>query len=100
VILGAPSTPNLHFFRQHAITVNLVNQMLAGRLKQSGDEKKDNLVIQAIFTELEVYSPNFNLDPSKHKINIMGDLLAEFSKTYKDAGNIIGQALIVFWGLK
>lgn len=32
--------------------------------------------------------------------NIMADLLEEFSKTYKDAGNIIGQALVVFLKLK
>ena len=30
----------------------------------------------------------------------MADLVEEFSKTYKDAGNIVGQALAVFLKLK
>ena len=87
------------FFRHHPITVNLVNKILAGRLQQSGDEQRDSLVIQAILAEITEYTHTagaLNLNSQ----SIIADLVEEFSKTYKDAGNIIGQALVVFLRLK
>lgn len=90
---------SVFFFRHHPITVNFVNKILAGRLKQSGDEQKDGLVIQAIVAEMTEYTPNAGT-PNLNSQNIIADLVEEFSKTYKDAGHIIGQALIVFLGLK
>lgn len=87
------------FFRHHSMTVNLINKILAGHLKISGDEKKDELVIQAIMAEMTEYMPNVSgLSPNSR--NSIADVVEEFSKTYKDAGNIIGQALVTFLRLK
>lgn len=90
---------SVFFFRHHAITVNLVNRILAGKLKASGDEKKDGLVIQALIAEISEYTPtaaNISLESP----TLIADLIEEFSKTYKDAANIVGQALAVFLELK
>lgn len=87
------------FFRHHPITVNLVNKILVGQLKQSGDEKKDGLVIQALVAEMTEYTPTAAA-LSFDSPTIIADLVEEFSKSYKDAGNIIGQAFAVFWKLK
>ncbi|MFA4829320.1 MAG: hypothetical protein WC855_12350 [Thermodesulfovibrionales bacterium] len=87
------------FFRHHSIAVNIVNKILAGRLIKSGDEKKDELVIRAIISEMTEYTPNaISLNPNSR--NLIAALVEEFSKTYKDAGNIIGQALVAFLRLK
>ena len=87
------------FFRHHSITVNLVNRILGGRIKQSGDEKRDGLVLQALLTEMAEYTPGAGTGLS-NSTTPMADLVEEFSKTYKDAGNIVGQALAVFLKLK
>jgi len=87
------------FFRHHPISANLVNEILSGRLKSSNDEKKNNLVFDAITMDMIEYTPTFNgFDQNPHKI--VADLVEEFSKIYNDAGNIIGQALITFLRLK
>jgi len=87
------------FFRHHSITVNLINRMLAGRLKKSDDEKKDAIVIQAIMAEMTEYIPNASGLSAKSQ-NSIANVVEEFSKTYKDAGSIIGQALVAFLRLK
>ena len=87
------------FFRHHPVTVNLVNKILAGRLHQSGNEQRDALVLQAIVTEMTEYTHTAGALNVNSQSRI-ADLIEEFSKTYKDAGNIIGQALVVFLRLK
>ena len=90
---------SVFFFRHHIITVNLVHRILSGRLKQSGDDKKDGLVIQALVGEMTEYTPSASNLPLRSP-TIIADCVEEFSKSYKDAGNIIGQALAVFLKLK
>ena len=95
----ALDTESQLFFRHHSITVNLINKIFSGRLKKSGDQTKDEFVVQAIMTEMSEYIPNASAFISNSR-NSMADVVQEFSKTYKDAGNIIGQALVTFLKLK
>ena len=84
------------FFRHHSITVNLVNRILGGWLKQSGDDEKDGLVLQVLLSDMAEYTPGGTGTLLSDSSSPMADLVEEFSKKYKDAGNIIHQALVVF----
>jgi hypothetical protein len=60
---------------------------------------RDGLVVQALLAEMAEYTPSaagLSLDSQ----TIIADVLEDFSKVYPDAGNIIGQALVVFLKLQ
>ena len=87
------------FFRNHSMSVNLLNRILSGKLKQTGDSERDGLVVKALIAEMVEYLPPAG-DIDMESDTIMSDIVEEFSRTYKDAGNVIGQAFVLFYGLK
>ncbi|MCJ7602962.1 MAG: hypothetical protein MUO63_15875 [Desulfobulbaceae bacterium] len=86
------------FFRHHPNTVNLVHNILQGRLKQSDDKKKNGLVIQALITDITEYTPSI-VEPHVNSPEDIAEIIEEFAKSYKDAGEILGKAFVLFFEL-
>lgn len=89
------------FFRHHPESVNLVHRILNRGLRRSSREK-DELVITTFAFQMASYTPGFtarNLNIPEPKDSI-SDILEAFKAVYPDAGNIIGQAIVLFLGLK
>ena len=59
--------------------------------------KTDDLVLQAIIAEIADYTPNLH-SLNMNSSHLVADLFEEFSKTYKDAGSVIGKTMSIFGG--
>jgi hypothetical protein len=88
-------TNSSFFFRHHPLAVDIVHKIITGRLKKTNNNTKDDVIIKALLLSMLEYTPKAaSLDINSQ--NIISDVVAEFSKDYEQAGNIIGQALITF----
>lgn len=89
-------TNSAFFFRQHAATVDLVNQMLQGSLREDRiDGERHALVMQMMLLEISSCVPEVATLAAEGRLRL-SPALSALSKTYPDAGNVIGQALVAY----
>jgi hypothetical protein len=89
------------FFRNHPESVNLVHRIFNRGLRKSS-AKKDDVVITTFAFQMACYTPGFtasNLNIPNPK-DSLADILEAFKAVYPDAGNVIGQAVVLFLGFK
>jgi hypothetical protein len=87
----------LLFFRHHPATVNLIHRIEFNNLRAT-DEKTRNLVMSAFMADMLDYTLGLGWRPIDESAPF-SDILSMFSKTYRDAGRLIGHAALVFLGL-
>ena len=89
---------SLLFFRHHPATVNLIHKIVIKNFRAE-DEKTRNLVMSAFMADMQDYTLGLGWRPIDESAPF-ADILSMFSKTYRDAGRLIGHAALLFLGLE
>jgi hypothetical protein len=85
------------FFRHHPATVDLVHQMLQGALREDQiDDERQALVLQMLLLDMIGYAASEVARLAPEDRTRLSSVLPAFSKTYPDAGHVIGQALAAY----
>lgn len=81
------------FFRHHPVTVGIVYGIFKKGLRHGEDYDMDYTVIGGLTVDLSTYPLK-----SRPASNNLSDILPAFCETYQDAGNIVSQAVMRFFG--
>lgn len=79
------------FFLHHPVTVNLVFQIMNGKIGFK-NPNRNRIIMQSLMLEMDgsIFKHEYELRPDTP----ISDILQNFTKEYKDAGNIVGQSIL------